>query len=150
MDNERRCWQNRSLSWPRSLALLILLAVLPNPGNAGDGQWICIADAATGFRFENGKWTDVSFDIEKDRYVISKSAATKKYKITKIGESFGDDCEEGELDDFGWLHCGKLVTQWRINLKSLRYILTYPFGYAEGFDNNADTPLIEIGKCSPL
>ena len=116
-------------------------------------KWLCIADMTTGFAFENGKWARVDFLTEDNRFIVSRKqvvGSTKvRYHVTKFGEKFGRQCDPDFPNEQGFLFC-EGVANFKINTNTGRYMRVYPFGFIDGIDNNNNTPLIEIGKCSPF
>jgi len=143
----------------RSAGLLgvILIAVLANSSALGkDDSYLCVAESAVGFSFNKTakKWEWANFKAE-DKYLVSKSSeASKEWEVKKIGASSGTPCTGG-FDEYGFIRCeGRL--DFRMNNKSLRYIIVHPYGYVVSeyskglFEEGVITPYIEIGKCSPL
>ncbi len=121
---------------------------------AEDKKWICVANAATGFSYQNGKWVATNFNIKDSRYIVSKKQTiiTKEmiYHVTKVGEEYGYECDKDSPSEYDWIICKG--GDFRFNVNTLRYILAYLVGYTywpEG-DKDSDTPFIEIGTCSPF
>jgi len=133
---------------------LLLLLVTPGWQTAfadEDPKWICIAEAATGFKYEGGKWVTVYFDVEPSRYLVSKKPwlGDMRYQVVRLGEKYGSACQENGPNKEGWLQCRGLK-EFMINIKALRYLKSYLYGFADGTDNDENTPHIERGNCSPL
>jgi hypothetical protein len=144
----------------RSAGLLgvILIAVLSNsPALAKDDSYLCVAESAVGFSFNktSKNWEQANFKAE-NKYLVSKSSeASKEWEVKKIGESSGTDCPGG-FDQYGFIRCEGLL-DFRMNNKSLRYIVVHPYGYVVKeypksglLQEGSITPYIEIGKYSPL
>ena len=116
-------------------------------------RWICVADAATGFAYESGQWKVARFDFDDSRYIVAKrtrySDEVMRYAVTKIGEEYGDFCEGDGPNEYGIMRCGDDL-DFRVNVKTLRYLLIYPLGYYTENDETSGTPYMEIGKCSPM
>ena len=160
--------------WSRSPAaepeILELTPPTPEPEPPGGEptaprQWLCIADAATGFTYENGKWVTTTFNVEGRRWLLSLEpyrgpdglqqgdVNDMRYYARKFGWPIGfdDPCEINRLgSSSGGIYCDVSLTELKINLDSLRYLAVYRAGYVDGKDLPLDTPHIERGTCSPL
>ena len=143
--------------------ILSVLAVLALSINVSAEQYLCIADGATGFKYDETKktWNEASFKIQDAKYVISSpdnAAATHAYRVMKLGESTPTATCEQDFNDPGYLFCsGQLGTaDFRFNRKNGRYLLSFFHGYYSVLPESktpeamSDTPFIEIGKCSPF
>ena len=143
------------MRWRVLISASVGILLLTGAANADeDARWLCIADKITGFSYENGEWRISSFNSDDGRYIVSKKPTLfdnkkARYHVTKIGEEYGTECEENSPNSAGYIFCPGFFN-YRINTRTLRYLLVYPIGYTSGADTNADTPFIEIGKCSPL
>ena len=138
----------------RTALLLVLLLVSPSWQTAfadEDPKWICVAEAATGFMYIEGKWVVVNFDVEASRYLVSNKPwlGDMRYQVVRLGEEYGSACQENGPTKEGFLQC-KGLKQFLININTLRYVKAYLYGFADGTDNNDNTPHIERGTCSPL
>ena len=137
------------------MKLLLSTILVLLPGISFAKQYLCVADKATGFVYNKRakSWQQANFAVKDTKYILSflkKSAY--KYKVTEMGKDFQmATCKDG-FSRYGNLICGggSLGMDFRFNRNSGRYIKTYPGGYHTGGDAKADTPSIEIGKCSPL
>ena len=114
-------------------------------------QYLCTADLVTGFSWneKDGKWESTNFNVEKENYLVSsiEPSTGSHYVIKKLGDrKIIATCMSG-FDERGLLYC-KDILVFRMNREAGRYLLVYPSGYVEGYDNNDNTPFIEIGKCS--
>ena len=146
--------------------VLILSALLLVPWVVAEDEtritaYLCIADMATGFVYENGRWQRTNFDVSGNKYILRQP---KKSDPEPLSDSpwlwgrFGQKYLLGicdETDEYGDMECseGGGAAELFINLSSLRYQLYYQYGYvhsADFKDTRDDTPLIEIGKCSAL
>ena len=142
-----------------SVVLALMLVAGPVPlgkaATADEMQWICIADSATGFSYQGGKWVPTNFSVEGKRYLISKKQYRQnkndmRYHVTKIGERHAYACQKDSPNEFGMVFCQDLLTEFKINVTALRYMSIYSVGYFDGSDDDSNTPYIEIGTCSPL
>jgi hypothetical protein len=139
-----------------------VLALLP-PLAWGEG-YICIDDMATGFKFENGEWQQSRFKpdsryivrpVTKDdapmlRGFVESILGNAKWVVMKVGEPLPfAGCTEPAAH--GSIFCKGLYEEFKMNEKSLRFLYAYLQGYWHPLDEGkSDTPLIEIGKCSPM
>lgn len=132
-----------------------LIALPAHVASAEDGkQWICVAEAATGFAFHNDKWQRVTFNIDGEKYIISQTEPKQShiltYRITQLGKKTSGSCQSIKYPPFPTISCNYSLTEIKVNVKSLRFIAVYPIGYIDGKDTNDNTPSMTIGKCSPL
>jgi hypothetical protein len=127
--------------------------------NAPD-SYRCEADDSAGFVYneKKEKWNRATFNVENQKYVLSKSESTSSTadkpvirwdlkrigKETSIAESHKDFSEDGKI------RCEGLGHFFFMNNENLRFLLIYYFGYWNGKDNRKDTPTMIKGKCSPL
>ena len=114
-------------------------------------QYLCTADLVTGFSWneKDGRWNSTNFNVENENYLVSsiEPSTGGHYVIKKLGDrKIIATCESG-FDASGLLSCRDFVV-FRMNREAGRYLLVYPSGYVEGYDNNDNTPFVEIGKCS--
>lgn len=130
-----------------SVALLSLfpLSVIAQTG------YVCIADKAVGFSFDaySKSWNHANFKVSDSKFVLSKNNANWQWK--KMGESYPISC--GEFNEYGYIRCDSGFTQVSFNKKNLRYMKSYLVGYVNAGiagKEGEDTPLLEIGKCSPI
>ncbi len=142
---------------------LVAVAVLLfcNPLIASAEQYLWVTEHATGFSYDktSKEWKNTNFTPEH-KYIIAKSKyKAYSYQVNELGE---DDpasfCKEG-FNQYGYLFCqeGYIHTEFRFNKKNGRFLAVSPYGYynampgeAKVTDETSDTPLIEIGKCSPF
>lgn len=131
-----------------SMTAVILLACYAPSALAVEGPtWVCLPTLATGFAWEAGAWRSVNFNVQAKRYVLAQRDGKSQYSIAETGSESTIPCDA--IGDGTILRC-QYVDDFRISLLSLRYLRVYPAGYWSGADNNDDTPLIEIGKCSKI
>jgi hypothetical protein len=117
-------------------------------------QYLCIADASTGFTFDKAskKWKQTNFRVNDNKYIISSSKSeSSTYQIKKMGSDFVFSFCTDDFNEYGYLYCG----DFKFNKDNGRFINTYTTGYFnvlpkvnEITDESGDTPYIEIGKCS--
>ena len=141
-----------------SVVLALMLVAGPVPWGkataAEEMKWICIADSATGFSYQGGKWVPTNFNVEGKRYLISKKQYRQnkndmRYHVTRIGRQYAYACQKDSPNEFGMIFCQDII-EFKFNVNALRYMSIYSVGYFMGNDEDSDTPYIEIGTCSPL
>ncbi len=138
------------------LLTFAVFALLPLVAK-GEG-YICVADMAAGFSYNDGTWHSTSFQAT-DKFVVSRrtkedDANTKwgnpkvRWKITELGDSTPlMSCED--FTEKGNLYCVGLG-EFKMDGKSLRFLYAYLYGYWGGPSREGkDTPYIAIGKCRP-
>ncbi len=75
-----------------------------------------------------------------------------RWTLTELGEktpllaNCDDTYREQRTNE---IYCDGLFTL-RMNKETLRFLYSYFYGYTDGVDNNANTPALAIGKCTPL
>lgn len=113
---------------------------------------ICVADASTGFKYEQGNWSIRNFNVQNERYVVaplddkSPLRPSFNYKITQIGGGMSDvNCNRNS--DFPNLMGCQGIVIFTVNFSNLRFQSYFPGGYVL-IDQNIDTPYVMIGKCS--
>ncbi|HBH39725.1 MAG TPA: hypothetical protein DDX06_15215 [Curvibacter sp.] len=111
--------------------------------------YVCIAEKAVGFKFDNSsrKWASANFDVSSSRYLLSKGASGWEWK--SFGEKSGSDCS-GNFTEFNVIRCEGIFDQVVVmNRETLRYQLIY--GIASTIRNTkGDTPFIEVGTCAKM
>lgn len=120
-------------------------------------QYLCIADQATGFIYEDGRWHSANFDVGDNKYIVRRAresdgilAEGKEWGYAAFGTENFVGCDQVGPSFTCALFGEKLLGIFVVNLITLRYQKYYPFGYTNGRDSPDDTPYIEIGKCGPL
>jgi hypothetical protein len=134
------------------------------------GPYLCIVDQATGFSFDKKSklWKPTNFAAGQ-KYVLKRvpNGALDKYNAVIAGGDhavwgvweFGDEtfavafCADDVISN-GYLWCrGGSAVIVNFNLQSLRFQRTYTGFYASDLsvpEEHADTPVIEIGKCTAI
>ena len=144
------------------LCPVLLFLLLVNPASA-EG-YLCIADMATGFRYnQNDKsWEGSGFRVKNSRYLISPPGKNAAYDVKRFGETgIMSRCKD-DFNDVGSLFC-KGTFDIYFNKNNGRFVLTHTFGYFNVLpdstsnselirksDQESATPFIEIGNCSPI
>ena len=134
------------------ITLLIITAAVASRADAQQPEgFVCITEQATGFAFnkEAKRWEPTNFRTHDLKYLLTKGKYGWTFK--RLGQTGLDEmCRE--VGDSGLIRCDDLhaVT---FNKKTLRFQAVYPHGYVmppAGSPEGANTPGIEIGRCSPL
>jgi len=128
-----------------SKLITIFLFAICSVAQAQD-TYLCIPKSATGYSYEKvtNNWEMSSFNVGNEKYLLKKKSNTWSWE--KFGESNSfSSCKEMNSR----ITCS-LVGDVIFDKKTLRYLRTYIAGYVDGVNNNNNTPLIEIGTCSPL
>jgi hypothetical protein len=149
---------NRLLKLSKQL-MLSSLVMLIYAGCAEAQTYLCIADRATGFRFDKPakKWVTAQFDVTDDKYLLTKKwseiGKSMRWTWTKVGETFATTCgEKEEFAERGYFRCESFSIIY-MNRENMRFQVTYPYGYpndANTEEEGANTPYIEIGRCADL
>ena len=141
-------------------ALLLLLPAIPLAVAEDDetpNSYLCIADMSTGFKYDNGMWQQTHFNVDGSKYMLRH---TKESDVVWVKEHKWAWVEFGETVAYSWcdvpadsdyFNCSGVMVEVQLNVKTLRYQMYYHGTYlAASEEQHADTPHIEIGKCSPL
>lgn len=132
-----------------ALATFILLPPLAFAGK----QYLCVADKSTGFSYDKAlkEWRPTTFEADS-KYVISNpNDGHLAFVVRILGESWAMAKCKHDFNDVGVLFCGGSAMDFRFNRANGRYIMFHTLGYYSvlpGNQEDANTPYIEIGKCS--
>ena len=139
---------------------VLLCCLLTTMVSAGE-SYLCVADMATGFKYNKtiDKWESVNFNVDDSKYIVSRSKAKNTaWEVKQIGQQYPLATCKDDFGENGYLFC-ELVRIFKMNKINLRFICIYPFGYYNEspkgkkdvfYKDGADSPHVEIGKCSPL
>ena len=136
-------------------ASLLLAVVASAQDNHIDGPFLCIADMATGFVYENDKWKIAIFNISDSRHIVRRTKPDDyRQEVPWVWGKFGERLLHGfcetDVNENGTLFCRGAGQEFKLNVRTLRYQISYSLGYVDGLDSPADAPYIAIGKCSSL
>ncbi len=118
-------------------------------------RYLCVSDRSTGFAFNaaSKRWETAIFSNEKKYLIAPSGFLTKTLYVNEVGSDFSvASCGNGFNSD-GVLFCLGFI-DFRFNRNNGRYISVYIHGYIgvdglkEKTDEKADTPYLEIGRCS--
>lgn len=152
------------------ILLAVALAIFCTNSEAADleklkEQFLCVGEQVSGFSYDKNskQWGSTRFS-NTGKFVISKSTGGKAaFEITEVGERYPiGACKEGFSSE-GILYCELWLGTFRFNKTNGRFMQTHLFGYIEVgqaqifsergdvvIDSNANTPYMQIGKCSPF
>jgi hypothetical protein len=132
--------------------LCVLAVIMQASGTAIADQhptYLCIAEQATGFKWEQGSWRSVDFKVAADKFFVLPRGADG-YLVRGVGQG-ASPADATCTGDDTYLDChSDTLEDYRISIKRLRFLRTYLIGYVEGLDHSEDTPMVEIGRCSPV
>jgi hypothetical protein len=153
------------------ITLVLNLVALPaRAGTGPDGPFLCIVEQATGFSFDkqSKSWKQTNF-APVEKFVLKRvknntlegvnkqiaSSPRAAWGVWEFGfDAFGSAFCAADVDDHGFLWCRGVQSIFNVNLLSGRFLRTYTGFYASDPsrfpDDRADTPVIEIGKCTAL
>lgn len=142
------------------LMVAFLCGLLSAPASASE-TYLCVADMATGFAFDESQkeWHSTDFNTD-NKYVVSKAKSGRyAWVVATVGKTTMPTlCNNGFNAD-GILVCREGHREFRMNKSNLRFLTSFLFGYwtdlfrgsSPGLFKEGDsTPNIEIGKCNPL
>ena len=130
---------------------LVILSMLATVASAD--PWLCIEEAASGFLFKNGKWTQGPFHIDGKKFILRKpniddlDYGKSQYGVYALG-SPASSYQCAEANQFGEFRCHSLLGEFKFAVRSGRYLRTYTAGYWDGEDVAKNTPIIARGRCS--
>jgi hypothetical protein len=137
------------------IAAVLLCCLLTAIASAGD-SYICVADKATGFKYNKAldKWEIANFSVDDQKYIVRKTLDNDKlypWEVHKTGDKYPMYCQYG-FDKHGVFHCVR-YTEFIMDKNNLRFIFIQPSGYynPDRTEHEGDeTPFMAIGKCSRL
>jgi len=136
------------------MAMLLLVC----PGVCFSEQYLCVADMMAGSIYEEStkEWMSAEFKAGGRKWIISPSKDGRNfYDLKKMGDSVAlAGCKE-DFSSHGFLFCEGVGFYFGFNKHNGRYTRSSVFGYYnvvpkknDMTDEESDTPVIEIGKCS--
>jgi hypothetical protein len=139
------------------IALGVLL--LATSAVASETSYLCVTDLATGFSFDKttSSWKVANF-APRGKYLVSRSSGKGyAWEVKAVGDKEPQATCKKDFSEFGTLVC-EGFTELRMNRNSGRFLAIYAIGYWSDDKNlldgilreGANTPNMEIGKCSPL
>ena len=135
--------------------LLPLVAMSSEPAS-----YLCVGDQAVGFRYDKTekKWEHAIFNTDDQKFLY-KVDSGGNWVFELFGKPKGEGVTPTVCEDFkdkngkpGIVSCRGLYSS-DFNLITGRFMSTYMAGYTEktdATDNDDDTPLLTIGRCSKV
>lgn len=124
-----------------------------------EDSFLCAADDAVGFKYENGSWEKASFDISEEKFIIRRINENEigfkdkenPYAIYKLGKNTSTlRCPSPDKASGNFFCRLGNMGQLSFSPESGRFIKTYNFGYWQGSDDINDQPHIMKGRCSKI
>ena len=140
----------------------VVLALMPVVAR-GEG-YLCVADMATGFSYNDGAWRSGGLKAS-EKYLVHRSDASgaigikaAKWYVSEFGSKSAAAVCYDDFDKSGNLFCKQQdrfdvdYVDFRMNKNSLRFLYAYLAGYwdREAGTEAGDTPYLAIGRCSPM
>ena len=129
-------------------------------------KYLCIQNQVTGFKntknpwTDDGIWTQANFTTE-NKYIIRRVTKDikwdnknwKRFEGTYIVSTFGSNsmtyfCTENHSGNTKHFDCTSDLGFFSFDSSRNRFIMAYKGGYLKNTKN--DTPILEIGTCSPI
>jgi hypothetical protein len=153
----------------RITAFVLLVLALAHPVSGEEperfdkkqGSFLCLAELATGFKYQQGAraWRIARFHADR-RYVVRPAKEGEEchlhpsvWIVNEVGNSEAGFCCRREMGEMGFLSCGAPWGEFRMNARNLRFLRYTHLGYYDVLDKKdeeSDTPLMEIGECAPI
>ena len=144
------------------LYVLLICSCRTNAAQTSDSpaeQFLCVAERSAGFNYQatTDSWNNANFRTDA-KYIIAQSKDSySAYEVKRVGDNIPSSlCAKG-FNEAGFLFCSGIGGDLKFNRDNGRFLLAYTLGYYNVLpklnkitDSTSDTPLIEIGKCSPF
>ena len=114
--------------------ILILLLLMVSTSVFANESYLCIADKATGFSFneQSKTYEPTNFNVSKHKYILKNNNNT--WEWTDFGRKYSF-CS-GSFNAGGVFGCGGAIESVTFDKNNLRYVKTSIFGYLVGGDKN--------------
>lgn len=113
--------------------------------------YLCVAEAAGGVAFKNGRWMGMGFRTDEEKYIVT-SKDNINYSIRKLGYNFDLlKCERELINNksANYIMCGNAYVNAFLNFNTKRFQFYYGSGFLDG-ENSEITPYITVAKCSEI
>jgi hypothetical protein len=152
----------------------LLAFVQPAFAQPKDAAYYCITEMSAGLTFDKTikRWATIEFRPDR-KFVIrmkfigwrnqkndtGKDQGVSDYNIALIdaGTTFPNPCLNSSdqetvtiRDNVGEFRCRVNLTDVIVNLKTLRFLSMYPYGYVDSRDINEDNPYVSGGTCTKI
>lgn len=123
---------------------------------AGAQQWLCVTEQATGYSYsaDRKRWEVARFDISSLKYIVKRADPLNAsygavWIFVRVGDTHASSfCGKDFFAD--QISCD-VNSYAQFNSKTLRFQRIYASGFVSGEgETTPETPIYEIGRCSPL
>lgn len=139
------------------------------------GAYLCMQDFGGGLAWSDTtkKWSGTVFNatgkfvlrlsepssrMEKNYAGVEEQVTDYKVTVTGMGETYAAPCSPvkgqfgaaNKVGPMGWIYCSASLTDYSINLASMRFLESYMVGFVGGADNNENTPSMFGGTCAKI
>ena len=135
-----------------NLGMMIVLFLLM-PIVCWADSYLCVEQRVTGFSFDMQSRNLVSSEFTANsKFIVAWSGNSLRLEVKRIGLAMPfADCEDKWT---GVIRCHGPLGDFRMNVRTLRFISTHVIGYLSG-DPNQDTvseggASLSLGECSPF
>lgn len=138
------------------LGLLTAVFIMLMPAFVyGADSYLCTPYLSTGFSYDekSSNWDKTNFKIE-EKYIIRQAEQStpaggqdQNWQIKLSGESSPFLTCKKQTDSSEKLLCADDLRRFYLNTENMKFIYSYMSGYWN--DKLAETPFIEIGRCTP-
>lgn len=136
------------------MRVIILLTLLISSQLSFSAEYLCSADAGTGFGIKNGKWQQQNIDAANFKYLIRSLKPSEltndsnTHGAFRLGESFPlHRCKLNSENEYVCL--SPTGSSLNFSITTLRFVAAYTGGYWQK-KYYTDTPMILIGKCTSI
>jgi len=144
------------------------LVLVPIASVAATDSYICVAESATGFKFEKQlkQWSPTAFKTS-DKFIVRRPKAEElklvknaSWVVMKVGSDMPNSVCTKDFNEYGFLFC-EGFEKFDMNRKSLRFLSAYLIGYVgdsipgessgdKRMAEGSNTPSLQIGTCAAL
>lgn len=140
----------------RFVALLAFGLALAANGATVD-SYLCVVDAMTGFSFNKTTklWGVTNFRADSNLLVTRSKNKSVAWEVTEVGKSLPEAVCKKDFNESDNIYCTGFA-DFKFNKARLRFLYVHSMGYwndddtRDLFKEGMNTPVIGIGKCSPL
>ena len=79
----------------------IAILLLAFSGSAFAESYLCIADKATGFAFQDGDWASNEFNVGDEKYILRERSNKEMEQAREVVETLKEVFKEVEAEDLG-------------------------------------------------
>jgi len=152
-------------------ALILLGLISPGAAQTLVGSYFCASEFSAGIDFDitTKKWGSKRFQasskfilrVSHGRHRIQRALQDETVTdylatITQMGANFAAPCTTaadhkfvGRESDHAFA-CQTFYTEYRFNLRTMRFLAGYFGGFVDGKDDGNDTPAMSAGTCTKI